>query len=153
MCVVASAHADTIERYMNIANNIPKMEMKADSDSQIWVRSARNILNLTCESIAETLTTANKAATERGKPLFCFKGDTQGLEASSLNILIQKTYREMAAPQEMKDSMTVSEIALMGLMQTFPCAAGSAPVNSQRPSNGLPSFGEMIHVSTEDGAH
>ncbi len=145
--MISSAHADTIERYMNVADSIPKMEMKADSDAQIWVRSARNILNLTCEAIAETLTVANKAATEQGKPLFCFNGGKEGLEPEFLNTLIQKTYTESNSPKEVKNSMTVSEIALIGLMQKYPCTPDHALSNTHNSPSGFSSFGDMRHVS------
>src|SRR5436189_129249 len=48
-------HADTIDNYMSIATNIPQMELKADPQAQAWARSARHVLTITCESIAETL--------------------------------------------------------------------------------------------------
>lgn len=133
---------------MNIAENIPKMEMKADEDAQVWVRSARNILNLTCESIAETLIAANKSATEQGHPLFCLNADGQNLQPASLNTLIQKTYREMLTPKDVKDNLTVSEVALMGLMQTYPCGTSRAAVSAPSPlTNAFSSFGQMKHVS------
>jgi hypothetical protein len=137
-----AGYTDTIERYMNIVENIPKMEMKADSDAQIWVRSARNILNLTCESIAETLIASNKAATERGKPLFCLSTDKE-LDPTFLNTLIQKTYTQLSAPKEVKDNMTVSEVALTGLMQQFPCASPGATA----PTHSSTTLNQMMHVS------
>lgn len=139
-----SVSADTIERYMDVVDSIPKMEMKADPDAQIWVRSARNILNLTCESIAETLMAANKAATERGKPLFCLHAKKEGLDPGFLNTLIQKTYHGLSKPKEMKDIMTVSEVALIGLMQSYPCTASSEP---EHASHAFSSFSHMSHVA------
>ena len=47
------AKADTIDNYMNIANNIPQMEMKADPQAQAWARSARHVLDVTSESIGK----------------------------------------------------------------------------------------------------
>lgn len=145
--MMSSVYADTIQHYMNVADSIPKMEMKADSDAQIWVRSARNILNLTCEAIAETLTAANRTATEQGKPLFCLNRAKEGLDPEFLNKLIQKTYTESNSPKEVKDSMTVSEIALIGLMQKYPCTPDHASSTSQNAPAGFPSFGDMKHVS------
>lgn len=140
-----SSFADTIERFMNIADNIPKMEMKADNDAQVWVRSARNILNLTCEAIAETLIATNKTATEQGKPLFCLNAEGQNLQPAFLNSLIQKTYREMTMPKDAKDNLTVSEVALMGVMQIYPCSQAA----TQSPGLGNPFSavsGQMQHV-------
>ncbi|MFY7698167.1 MAG: phosphatase [Legionella sp.] len=113
--------ADTIDHYMNIANSIPQMEIKADPQSQAWARSARNILILTSESIAESLVLANQTATTQGKPLFCLPANKE-LNATIVNDLIQQTYKEMITQQKNKDTMTVSEIALQGLTKTYPCS-------------------------------
>lgn len=114
-------HADTIDHYMNIANNIPQMEMKADSQAQAWARSARNILLLTSESIGESLTLANLAATRAGNPLFCLPNNT-ALSGALVNDLIQQTYREISSQQSDKDRMTVSQVALLGLSKQYPCS-------------------------------
>lgn len=118
--------ADTIDHYMNIVNNIPKMEMQADPQSQAWARSARNILALTSESIGETLNMANDAAKARGVSLFCLPpGKT--LNAESLNELIQKTYREISSQQSDKDKMSVSQVALIGVSKQYPCEPVKSP--------------------------
>lgn len=115
-----SAHADTIDHYMNIASNIPQMEMKADQQSQAWARSARTVLILTSESIAETLTLSNDSARQAGAPLFCIPPGTP-LDAAALNDLIQQTYREISSQQSDKNKMTVSQVALLGLSKKYPC--------------------------------
>ena len=115
--ITISAHADTIDHYMNIANNIPQMEMKADQQSQSWARSARTILILTSESIAETLTLSN---TSSAHPLFCLPPG-ELLSATGLNDLIQQTYHEISSQQSDKDKMTVSQVALLGLAKKYPC--------------------------------
>ena len=61
-CFCKGLLADTMEHYMAIAEQLPQMEMKADPKSQSWARSARSVLTLTHESIAETLLEANEAA-------------------------------------------------------------------------------------------
>lgn len=114
------AYADTIDHFMSIANNIPQMEMKADQQSQTWARSARTVLTLTCESIAETLTLTNETAKQHGSPLFCFPPNVQ-LSATTLNDLIQQTYKEISSQQSDKDKMTVSQVALLGLSKQYPC--------------------------------
>lgn len=114
--ILASGYlqADTINNYMNIANNIPQMEMKADPQAQAWARSARHVLTITSESIAETLIQANEAAKTQGKPIFCLP---QGVQLNSfvMNELIQQTYKEISSQQSDKDKMTVSQVALLGL--------------------------------------
>lgn len=118
--VTFSTQADTIDHYMNIANNIPRMEMKADPQSQAWARSARTVLTLTSESIAETLLLSNETAKQIGKPLFCLPAGT-ALNAINLNELIQQTYREISSQQSDKNKMTVSQVALLGLKKQYPC--------------------------------
>lgn len=114
-------YADTIDHYMNIANNIPQMEMKADPQSQAWARSARNILVLTSESIGESLILANENAKAHGSPpLFCLPPSTH-LSPEEINELIQQTYKEATEPE--KNKMTVSQIALLGFSKRFPCQA------------------------------
>lgn len=115
-----NVHADTIEHYMNIVNNIPQMEMKADQQSQAWARSARTVLILASESIAETLMLSNESARQLGNPLFCMPPGVQ-LDAATLNDLIQQTYRDISSQQSDKNKMTVSQVALLGLSKKYPC--------------------------------
>ncbi|GGI90194.1 phosphatase [Legionella impletisoli] len=138
MCLlIPIAKADTIDHFMNIASNIPKMEMKADPQSQAWARSARNILTLTSECIAESLMLANESATARGEPLFCLPSGGK-IDAEKLTSLIQQTYQNLSGLQSDKDKLTVSQIALMGLKKEYPCqsqpqAASSNPFQQSNP--------------------
>ena len=121
--------ADTIDHYMNIANNIPQMEMKADAQSQAWARSARTVLTLTCDGITDSLILANETAKQHGQPLFCLATGTQ-ISPEMLNGMIQQTYRELNTPQAEKDKMTVSNVALLGMQKQYPCAAAAAPAQT-----------------------
>lgn len=118
--ISSSVYADTINNYMNIVNNIPQMEMKADQQAQAWARSARHVITITCESIAETMLQANQAAQNAGKPIFCLPVGVS-LNAPFLNDLIQQTYRDLSSQQSDKDKMTVSQIAWLGVGQKYPC--------------------------------
>lgn len=120
-----NVHADTIDHFMNIANNIPQMEMKADPQAQAWARSARTVLILTSESIAETLMLSNETAKQQGMPLFCPPPGTQ-INGTMLNELIQQTYRSISSQQSDKDKMTVSQVALVGLKKQYPCQQQAA---------------------------
>lgn len=131
LAMSTGACADTIDHYMNIVNNIPQMEMKADPQSQAWARSARNILTLTCESIAETLILANDSAKSQGQPLFCLPAGTQ-LKAELLDSLIQQTYRSLSSQQSDKNKMTVSQVALLGVSKQYPCQPGSVQNNAMQ---------------------
>lgn len=117
------AQADTIDHFMNIANRIPQMEIKADPQAIAWARSARIVLDMTCESIAETMLQANEAAKNAGKPLFCMPSGTK-LEGPMLNTLIQNTYREIPSQQSDKNAMTVSQVAWIGVNKQYPCQKG-----------------------------
>ncbi len=121
----SNLYADTINNYMNIANNIPQMEIKADPQAQAWARSARHVLTITSESIAETLVQANEAATNQGKPIFCLPPGKQ-LNSITMNELIQQTYKEISSQQSDKNKMTVSQIALLGVSKQFPCQQNAA---------------------------
>lgn len=123
--------ADTMEHFMNISNQIPQMEMKADPQSQAWARSARNILIITNESIAETLMQANELAKNQGNALFCLPfGAT--LDATTLNGIILQTYRDISSQQNDKNKMTISQVAWLGVTKTYPCQnteSKSSPVS------------------------
>lgn len=118
--LASTAQADNIGNYMSIADNIPQMEIKADAQAQAWARSARHVLTITCESIAETLEQTNQIAANHGAPLFCL---TEGVQLNSimLNELIQQTYKELSSQQSDKDQMSVSQVALMGITKKYPC--------------------------------
>ncbi|KTD18618.1 phosphatase [Legionella lansingensis] len=115
-----AASADTMEHYMNISNSIPQMEIKADPQAQAWARSARNVLFIADESIAETILQANELAKAQGKPLFCLPQGVK-LNAIILNGIILETYREISSQQSDKDKMTVSQVAWLGITKKYPC--------------------------------
>jgi len=131
-------HADTIKNYMNIANNIPQMEVKADPQAQAWARSARHVLTITCESIEETIMQANELAKNQGNPIFCLPVGVQ-LNSAELNELIQQTYKEMTSQQSDKDAMTVSQVAWLGVNKKYPCQNNTTARN------------EMAHVNAALG--
>ena len=127
---LSQAYADTIGNYMTIANGVPKMEMNADAKAQAWARSARNIINITDESIAQTLEAINTLAAKRGKPLYCLKKDS--LNATTLDSIIRQTYTELASKKEGIEKMTISEIAIIGLMKKYPCQLSQRDKQMQR---------------------
>ena len=106
---------------MRISDNIPKMELKADREAQAWARSARNVLMITQETIAETLEQANKVASmQQGKPLFCMPyGKT--LDPITMGEILSETYKRIPGQPNDKDKMRISEVAWLGIMQAYPC--------------------------------
>lgn len=125
LCLSSTVLADTIEHYMNIADNIPRMEMKADPQSQAWARSARNVLIITAESIAESFIQINEEARNHGNPLFCLPASTP-LNGVTMDNLIQETWRSLSATQNAQQSLTVSQVAWQGVVRKFPCNANVA---------------------------
>ena len=139
--------ADSIAHYMSIAQNIPRMEMKADSNSQAWARSARNILLLTGESIWESLKIANQNAAQLGTPLFCVPTD-QNITAEKISELIQTTFQKLSFNTEDQNQMTVAQIALRGLEESYPCNAknlATTQITVHQQSEGIAQ--KMLHVS------
>ena len=128
-------HADTIDHYMNILTNIPTMEMKADPESQAWARSAKNVLTITNESIAETLLEANRLAQLQGKPLFCLPENTP-LNAIAMKTLIESAYQNTPTIQSEKAKLTVSQVAWMAVTHDYPCKGltTTTPFNPITPS-------------------
>lgn len=119
-CSSAVLCADTVDHYMHIVTSIPTMEMKADVEAQAWARSARNVLVITNESIAETLIEANRVAQVQGRPLFCLPSEAT-LDAQSLRQLMEEAYHALPGSQVEKDHMTVSQLAWLAITKRYPC--------------------------------
>ena len=132
ICLLSSvfAKADTMDHYMNIFNQIPQMEMKADPQSQAWARSARSVLAVTNEAIVETLLQANELAKIQGQSLFCLTPG-MSLNATTLHEIILRTYKDISSQQSDKDRMSVSQIAWLGVVKSYPCQqqAAAQPMN------------------------
>lgn len=120
LVTVFSVKADTINNYVNISNDIPKMEVKADAEAQAWARSARHVLTIADETIFETLMQANAIAKQQGKPLFCPPANIS-FSSELLKEIILETYQSISSQQSDKDKMTVSQVALMGVIKKYPC--------------------------------
>lgn len=108
--------SDSIANYQHISQSIPKMEIKADEQSQAWARSARHVLTITNESIAETLVAMNEEATKQGQPFFCLPKN-QLLDAQNLGRLLEKASQN----QFPNNKTTVSQIALEMVKKKYPC--------------------------------
>ena len=124
--------------------------MKADQQAHTWARSARTILSLTSESIAETLMLMNIAATEHNAPIFCLPAGIS-LNALMLNEIIQKTYHDISSQESDKNNMTVSQVALIGVTQKYPCAGASGSAGSNIKPRGLINPEPVTPISHVDG--
>ncbi len=139
--------ADTIGQYMTVANNISRMEMKADAEAQAWVRSARNVLLLTSESIWESLNIANENAQHQ---LFCVTKDTS-ISAESMTDLIKSSYQQLNMPETEKNQLTVAKIALMGLQQKYPCGSANPAPKVTLQHHGQSPMQKMVHIGKMAG--
>lgn len=122
------AFADTVAGFMSIAENLPRMEMKADAESQAWSRSARNVLLLTSETVWDGLKAANLSASQKGKPLFCIPQD-RNLSAEEMFDLINDTYKQANLSDEDKSKMSIAQLAFNGLQKRYSCE-GTAKTNT-----------------------
>lgn len=128
IAISLSAQADTVGNYMTIIDNIPKMAMKPDEQSQAWVRSARNIVTSTDEAMVQTIISVNSVAMKQGRPVFCFSPGAP-FDAGTADQLIQKTYAELLKTQGTSvSSMTVSDVLIIGMASQYSCSASVTPV-------------------------
>lgn len=116
--------SDAIGNYQRISQSIPKMEIKADEQSQAWARSARHVLTITNESIAETLLAMNEEAAKQGRPFFCVP-QTQHLDAQNLGQLIAEASNNLKS-----NSATVSQIAFAAVVKKYPCQSEAREAQS-----------------------
>ena len=138
-----SLWADTIGQYMAVASNINRIEMKADSESQAWVRSARNVLLLTSESVWESLNAANEGQTNK---LFCCPAQ-ESMNAEAMTDLIKNTYNNLTMNEQEKNKLTVAQVGLIALQKKYPCQIQ----NTSQPNVTIRHRGEspvnkMIHM-------
>ena len=123
LLISVSIHADSINKYMEIEKSIPKMELKPDAKAQAWARSARNILVMNDESIAQTAMVMNQLAAQQGQAIYCLpKG--QQLDSKFMHKLILKAANNLSA-QENTQNLTVSSVAITALIKQYPCKAQS----------------------------
>lgn len=118
--VIASlSFADTIGKYAEIAQNIPKMSLKADEQAQAWARSAKSILAVTDETMAQTIQAMNQLAYKHNSPLLCLP---QGNEVTPE--LIHETLEKIIAHLRPEQStQTISNILVQQLQDDFSCQA------------------------------
>lgn len=109
--------ADTLAKYAAIAKNIPTMEMKADQQSQAWARSARSVLAVTDEAIAQSIVAMNKIAEKNGGPLICVPPETT-LDRDIVHNILAKRIQAM---QPDDANLTISQVVIGELSDQYPC--------------------------------
>jgi hypothetical protein len=111
-------HADTMGKYMGIARSIPNLALKADDKSQAWARSARSILAVTDETIAQTINAMNKLAAQDGQPILCMPKGT-ALNGKTVHELLQNKAKSLS---EDEGGLTISSVAASVLKERYPCS-------------------------------
>lgn len=109
--------ADTLGKYAAIAKNIPSMELKADAQSQAWARSARSVLSVTDEAIAQSVVAMNIIALKNGKPLICAPADVK-INTEMVHTLLTKRIANMQLDDTNKN---ISSVVVTILTEQYPC--------------------------------
>ena len=121
ICLVLLWHttlfADTLGKYASIARNIPSMELKADAQSQAWARSARSVLGVTDEAIAQSVVAMNLLALKNGTPLICAPPETK-IDTAMIHTILAKHIASMPADDV---SRSISEVVVTILTNQYPC--------------------------------
>lgn len=125
MSISMSTQADTIAKYANIAKSIPAAKLKADQKAQTWARSARSILDVTEESIAQTIQAMQQLAAKQGKPLFCLKNDAD-INTAQIHQILESKIQSLAAADANK---TISEVVIEALASNYPCPNSNSASN------------------------
>lgn len=109
--------ADTLGKYASIARNIPSMELKADAQSQAWARSARSVLGVTDEAIAQSVVAMNLLALKNGTALICYPPETK-IDTPMIHTILAKHIASMPADDA---NRSISEVVVTILTNQYPC--------------------------------
>jgi hypothetical protein len=109
--------ADTIGKYAKIAKSIPEMSLKADPQAQAWMRSAKSILAITDETVAQTVVAMNQLAKSQGRPLICLP-DSKKIDGDTVHEILAS---KIAGDVDENAPETISSIVTQELVKTYPC--------------------------------
>lgn len=128
LLTIVSSHADTIGKYAKIANSIPQMSLKADPESQAWMRSAKSVLAITDETVAQTVIAMNELAKNQGRPLICPPVD-KAIDGETIHRILAEAIK--GAPSE-NENTTISVVVANSLAKEYPCS-GSTTARRNTP--------------------
>ncbi len=117
LLVTLNSHADTIGKYIGIAKSIPQARLKADPRAQAWAHSARTVLTVTDETIAQTIIAMQGLAKKHKLSLFCLP-QGKSINTALINQLLTGI---AAAPNIIDPNKTISEVVVEQLSQDYPC--------------------------------
>jgi len=135
--------ADTIGRYAGIAKSIPEASLKADPKSQAWAHSARAILEVAEESIAESIAAVQNAASQLNRPIFCLP-ESQSINTALIHQLLAQSISQLTEADATKN---LSDVVVASLREKYPCQSTS---QAQASPEALfaPKEYSMVHVDT-----
>ncbi len=109
--------ADSISKYAKVAKSIPEMSLKASPQAQAWMRSAKSILAITDETVAQTIVAMNNEAKKQGHPIICPKENVE-INGTVIHELLLNVIKGGVGDN---DSESISSIAIRVLMTAYPC--------------------------------
>lgn len=110
--------ADTLGKYAGIAKSIPQARLKADPQSQAWARSARSILDVTEETIAQTIQSMQALALQQQQAIFCLP-QGQSLDTAKVHQVLEQL---IANINETEAKQTISEAVIAKLAADYSCS-------------------------------
>lgn len=135
--------ADTIGRYAGIAKSIPEASLKADPKSQAWAHSARTILNVAEESIAESIAAVQTAANQLNRPIFCLPKD-QSINTELIHQILEQKVSQL---KEADATKNLSDVVVASLTEKYPCQSINQ-AQAGPESLFAPREYTMVHVDT-----
>ncbi len=143
LCFALTANADTIGRYAGIVKSIPETTLKADPKSQAWAHSARTILAVAEESIAETIFSLQSITNKMNRPLFCLP-QGQAIDTALVHQLLAQIIQQLTPADENKN---LSDVVVTNIMSKYPCQEAAHHLSAQE-SLLAPKEYKMVHVES-----
>ena len=128
--ISSTTMADTIGKYAGIAKSIPSARLKADPKSQAWARSAQSILEITEETVAQTIEATQNIAVRNHSPLFCLpKG--QKVDNQLVHSILDQAATNIS---NIDHNTSISEVVVSQLSSHYPCQGRQkASSNTMQP--------------------
>lgn len=143
-----TAYADTIGRYAGIAKSIPEATLKADPKSQAWAHSARTILHVAEESIAESISSMQNAAMRLQRPILCMP-QGRSINTALIHEILEQNIAQLKPSDETKN---LSNVVVASLSTKYPCQAHQAQAATPAGTEALfaPKDIKMVHVDSHN---
>ena len=123
--VSLSISADTIEKYVGIAKSIPQSRLKADPKAQAWAHSARTVLDVTEETLAQTIVSMQALSLKQNSPIFCLPNG-KSIDTGLVHQILEQSVARLASTDFNK---TISEVVVENLASAYPCNSAAKPTS------------------------